>query len=126
MKDDPFAGMPKHPDPNYMWISPSQDETFERCGRLWKFESCVKVPRIVKGDALFGTVIHSVIERYQLADDLGRVPELHLVADPLTPAARTNARGGCQYLPSGVGHRRGADDPDLAEGPHPRADRQGA
>ncbi len=69
---DPFEGIPKHPDPDYMWISPSQDETMERCTRLWAFENVIRVPRPPKGDQDFGTIIHSVAERYQLADDLGR------------------------------------------------------
>lgn len=57
-----------------MKISPTQDETFTRCQRLWWFLYPQRMKQVMKGDLDFGTVIHEVCERYLLADDTGRVP----------------------------------------------------
>lgn len=63
---------------NELWISATQDETWNRCPRQWWFQYPQKVPTLSKTNFDFGTILHEVCERYMLADDLGRVPETHL------------------------------------------------
>lgn len=55
--------------------SASQLETWTRCKRAWWFDKVVKVPAVEKGYLVFGTVLHSVLERYLRADDTGRNPD---------------------------------------------------
>ncbi|MEM7203545.1 MAG: PD-(D/E)XK nuclease family protein [Planctomycetota bacterium] len=55
-----------------MRISATQDETYVRCKRQWWFKYCHDLPVVPRGDLDFGTVVHSVLERYQKADETGR------------------------------------------------------
>lgn len=57
-----------------MRVSATQDETYTMCPRKWWFLYPMRLPSLMKGDLDFGTVIHSVCERYLLADATGRVP----------------------------------------------------
>lgn len=62
-------------DPNMLITSPSQHKTWETCNRQWFFAKRMKLPQPSKGHFTFGTVLHAVIERYLLADELGRMPD---------------------------------------------------
>lgn len=56
-------------------ISASQLEAFdgspESCNRRWAFESIFKLPKVEKGAQNFGSVLHSVLERYLDSDANG-------------------------------------------------------
>jgi hypothetical protein len=53
-------------------ISASQVESFRLCARKWWFKSIHKLPEPAKEGQIVGQTMHSIIERYLLADDLGR------------------------------------------------------
>lgn len=52
--------------------SASQFETFDLCQRKWWLSKVRKLEEPTTGSQVFGTVLHAVIERFLLADDLGR------------------------------------------------------
>ena len=52
--------------------SGTQHETYERCKRKWWIKWVRKLGEPPRAPTGFGTVLHSVIARYQMADDLGR------------------------------------------------------
>lgn len=58
-----------------MKISATQDEMFARCPRQWWLRYVHRLPELVRTNFDFGTVLHSVCERYLLADDTGRDPQ---------------------------------------------------
>ena len=53
-------------------LSASQIETYRDCHRKWWLDKVRKLPTRSSHSQVFGTVVHSVIERFLLADDLGR------------------------------------------------------
>ncbi len=53
-------------------ISASQVESFDMCKRKWWLNKVRKLPEATSTSQIFGTVLHGVIERYLMADDLGR------------------------------------------------------
>jgi RecB family exonuclease len=55
-----------------MLISPSQCETFDQCRRKWWLNKVRGLPTPKTSSQVFGTVLHSVCERYLKADGLGR------------------------------------------------------
>jgi len=55
-------------------ISASQLGTFWQCPRKWYFERKLRLQQPKKSYFCFGTVLHSVAERWGAADDQGRVP----------------------------------------------------
>lgn len=55
--------------------SPSQVSNFELCARKWWLQSVVKLPTPETDAKHFGTIFHSVVERYFRADDTGRGPD---------------------------------------------------
>ena len=60
----------------YLVTSASAIKDLHLCERLWFFKKILRLP-VTYGDgtgAAFGTVLHSVIERYLLADRLGKDP----------------------------------------------------
>lgn len=57
-----------------MKISPSQLSTFRLCPRKWWFASVKKMRKGSSEAQVFGDVLHKVIERFLLADRLGRDP----------------------------------------------------
>lgn len=61
--------------------------------RKWWFESVLKLPRIARGYFAFGTVLHSVIERWLRADRTGRVPPATLIQTVETPQGPVWADG---------------------------------
>ncbi len=56
-------------------ISASQLESYEgnpeSCNRKWAFESIWKLPKVEKGSQAFGSILHSVVERFLDSDDQG-------------------------------------------------------
>jgi hypothetical protein len=52
-------------------ISATQLQTFELCPRKWWFDKVLRLPRLERKQFDFGTVLHSVCERFLLADELG-------------------------------------------------------
>lgn len=60
--------------PGNIVVSPSQLDTAESCLRKWWFERIIKLPTIQKDYLTFGTLFHSVVERWLAADRVGRVP----------------------------------------------------
>lgn len=62
--------------------SATQFETFDLCNRKWWLNKVRKLDAgFATGAQVFGTVLHSVIERYMLADDNGRDPATGLAVD---------------------------------------------
>jgi RecB family exonuclease len=59
----------------HLIISASQIESFRLCHRKWWLNKVRKLKEPQKGSLTFGTVLHSIIERYQKADELGRGPD---------------------------------------------------
>lgn len=55
-----------------MVLSPTQVEAWQRCKRYWWLKNVRKLPEIERASGTFGTVMHSVIERFLRADNLGR------------------------------------------------------
>jgi hypothetical protein len=55
-------------------ISATQLQTFELCPRKWWFDKVLRLPRLERKQFDFGTVLHSVCERFLLADELGIDP----------------------------------------------------
>lgn len=53
-------------------VSASQYDTFKSCKRKWWLDRVRKLDQPTTGSQVFGTVLHQVIERYLMADDLGR------------------------------------------------------
>ncbi len=56
------------------WVSPSQIEVARLCVRKWWLSKVKKLPEGEIRGGTFGTVLHSVCERFLKADDLGRDP----------------------------------------------------
>lgn len=50
-------------------LSASQDKALEDCYRKWWFQSVRKLPRVEKTEFLFGSILHSVLDRYLRSDD---------------------------------------------------------
>lgn len=55
-----------------LMVSPTQIETYELCRRKWWFGKVRRLPVPSSTSQVFGTVLHSVCERYLKADDQGR------------------------------------------------------
>jgi len=55
-----------------VFTSASDLEGFERCNRSRWFKKVLKLPEPTKGSRTFGVVLHSVLQRYLQADDVGR------------------------------------------------------
>lgn len=77
-------------------VSASQIETFSgdksvSCQRKWAFGSLFKLPQVrTSSSTTLGSVLHSVIERYYAADDLGRDPKTGLPIDLYPPGWHVN------------------------------------
>jgi len=66
--------------------SATQYETFDLCNRKWWLAKVRKLDAgFASGAQVFGTVLHSVIERYMKADDNGRDPSTGLAVDLYPP-----------------------------------------
>jgi len=59
-------------DEKMLIVSASQIKTWKQCHRKWFFEKIKKLPRPGNKVQEFGTVFHSVTERYRKATDTGR------------------------------------------------------
>lgn len=58
-----------------LFVSASQFESFDECARRWWLQKVFGAPEMDRGYFTFGTVLHTVIERWMRADDLGRDPK---------------------------------------------------
>ena len=54
------------------YVSTSQIEMFEACHRKWWMHSVLRLPEVKKHSTAFGTIGHSVLDRFLSADDTGR------------------------------------------------------
>lgn len=59
-------------DPNALVLSATQFQSAWDCRRQWFLTKILRLPVIQRDYLVFGTVLHSVCERYLRADDLGR------------------------------------------------------
>lgn len=75
MPESPPKDWKKSRSLRVLQTSPSQHEVFALCKRKWWLGSVRKLPRPVTTSQAFGTVLHSVCERFLTADDMGRDPK---------------------------------------------------
>lgn len=65
--------------------SPSQHETFDLCKRKWWLKHVRKLKEASSTSQVFGTVLHSVIDRWLRGDALGRDPQTGMMVDLYPP-----------------------------------------
>lgn len=68
-----------------MTISATQLETHALCRRKWWLDNVRKLTVLQKTPQTFGDCLHAVIQRYLMADDLGRDPATGLAVDLYPP-----------------------------------------